>query len=41
MEGFELFLPRTIGRYPETLEIEQRRFPRRVEAYWDGCYWVV
>jgi hypothetical protein len=38
---FELYLPSAIGRYPDKLEIELRRFPRRVEAYWDGCIWVV
>ena len=39
--GFELFLPRTLARLPEELQIEARRFPRRIEAYWDGCAWVV
>ena len=39
--GFELFLPTHLGRLPDELHIEMRRFPRRVEAYWDGCIWVV
>jgi hypothetical protein len=39
--GFELFFPRTLGPLPEELHIEARRFPRRVEAYWNGCAWVV
>ena len=39
--GFELFLPSQLGRLPDELHIEVRRFPRRVEAYWDGCIWVV
>jgi len=40
-DGFELFLPRTLARLPEELHVEARRFPRRVEAYWNGCAWVV
>ena len=39
--GFELFLPRTLARLPEELHVEARRFPRRVEAYWNGCAWVI
>ena len=37
---FELYLPRTLTRLPNELHIEARRFPRRVESYWDGCAWV-
>ena len=37
---FELFLPVGLNRRPEELHLEARRFPRRVEAYWDGCAWV-
>ena len=37
---FELYLPRTLTRLPEELHIEARRFPRRVETYWDGRAWV-
>jgi len=39
--GFELLVPRDLGRLPDTLEIEARRFPSSVEAYWDGCAWIV
>jgi hypothetical protein len=37
---FELFLPLTLTRLPGELHIEARRFPRRVESYWDGRAWV-
>jgi hypothetical protein len=37
---FALFLSRTLTRLPEELHVEARRFPRRVESYWDGCAWV-
>lgn len=39
--GFELFLPRALARLPDELHVEVRRHPRRIEAYWDGCAWVV
>jgi hypothetical protein len=39
--GFELLVPRDLARLPDTLEIEARRFPLRIEAYWDGCAWIV
>ena len=39
--GFELFMPSRLGRLPDELHVELRRFPRRIEAYWDGCVWVV
>jgi hypothetical protein len=40
--GFEVWAPARIGRLPSELHVEVRRFPRRrVEAYWDGCAWVV
>ena len=38
---FELFLPAGLGELPHTLEIEYRRFPKRIEAFWNGCAWVV
>ena len=40
-ERFELFVPAGLGRLPEELHIELQRFPRRVEAYWNGCAWVI
>ncbi|HEY5059096.1 MAG TPA: hypothetical protein VII51_08755 [Gaiellaceae bacterium] len=39
--GFELFLPARLGAPPTELHLELRRHPRRVEAYWDGCAWIV
>ncbi len=38
---FELLVPSGLARLPEELHLEVRRFPRRVEAYWNGCAWVV
>jgi hypothetical protein len=38
---FELYLPVSLTRIPDELHLELRRFPRRVEAYWNGCAWVV
>jgi hypothetical protein len=40
-DGFEVFVPRNLARLPEELHLEARRFPRRIEAYWDGCAWIV
>jgi hypothetical protein len=39
--GFELYMPVALARLPEELHLELRRFPRRVEAYWNGCAWIV
>jgi hypothetical protein len=25
---------------PDELHLEARRFPRRIEAYWNGCAWI-
>lgn len=41
VEGFELYLPSALRRVPDELHVGLRRFPRRVEAYWDGCAWVI
>jgi hypothetical protein len=38
--GFQLHIPAALGRLPDELHLELRRFPRRVEAYWNGCAWV-
>lgn len=35
-----LYLPSALARRPQELHLEARRFPRRVEAYWNGCVWV-
>jgi hypothetical protein len=40
-ERFELYLPTTLSRVPHELYLTARRFPRRVEAYWNGCAWVI
>ncbi len=39
--GFDLFMPKGLGRLPDELHLALHRFPRRVDAYWDGCAWVV
>jgi len=38
---FELYLPHGLSRLPDELHIELRRYPRRLESYWDGCAWVI
>jgi hypothetical protein len=38
--GFALFLDARLGRVPDELHLDVRRWPRRVEAYWNGCAWV-
>jgi hypothetical protein len=40
-EHFELYLDARIPRPPDALHLDLRRFPRRVEAYWNGCAWVI
>jgi hypothetical protein len=39
--GFELYVPASLSVLPDELHVEARRFPRRVEAYWNGCAWIV
>ena len=39
-ERFQLYLPVRLGRLPDELHIDVQRFPRRIEAYWEGCAWV-
>jgi hypothetical protein len=41
VDQFALFMPAAIARLPDELHLELRRFPRRIEAYWDGCAWIV
>jgi hypothetical protein len=38
---FELYLQSSLARVPDELHVELQRFPRRVEAYWNGCAWVI
>src|SRR5207253_8505027 len=40
-EKFELYFDERIPRFPDELHLDLRRFPRRVEAYWNGCAWVI
>jgi len=40
-EDFELYLDTRLSRLPDELHLDIRRFPRRVEAYWNGCAWVI
>jgi hypothetical protein len=41
-DDFEVFVPTGLARLPQELHVEIRRFPRRrVEAFWDGCAWIV
>jgi hypothetical protein len=37
----EVYMPRALGRLPDELYVEAKRYPRRIESYWDGCAWVV
>lgn len=39
-DEFELFVPLNLARLPQQLHLEVRRFPRRIEAYWNGCAWI-
>jgi hypothetical protein len=39
--GFELYVPAALGRLPDELHFQVGRFPRRIEAYWNGCAWIV
>ena len=40
-QAFELYVPERLTSLPDELVLDVRRFPRRVEAYWNGCAWVV
>jgi hypothetical protein len=39
--SFELYMPSSLTRAPDELHLAVRRFPRRIEAYWNGCAWVI
>lgn len=39
-DRFELYLPSRLDRLPDELYVEVRRFPRRLESYWNGCAWI-
>jgi len=38
-EDFELYLPALLWP-PDELHVDVGRFPRRVEAFWNGCAWI-
>lgn len=40
-EQLELYLDARLSRRPDELHLDLRRYPRRVEAYWNGCAWVL
>jgi hypothetical protein len=40
-ETFALYLPLGLARLPDELHLDVSRRHRHVEAYWDGCAWVV
>jgi len=39
--GFDLYLDARLSRLPDELHFDVRRFPHRLEAYWNGCAWVI
>jgi hypothetical protein len=39
--GFELFLPEHLSPLPDELHFDVRGRARSVDAYWNGCAWIV
>jgi hypothetical protein len=39
--GFDLFVSSRLRTLPEELQIERARCRERVDAFWDGCAWIV
>jgi len=39
--SFELYLPAHLAHLPDELHIDARGRSHRIEAYWNGCAWVV
>jgi hypothetical protein len=39
--SFELYLPAHLASLPDELHVEVRGRSQRIEAYWNGCAWVV
>jgi len=39
--GVELYMPTRLGRFPDELQLDLQRHPRRIRAYWNGCVWVI
>ena len=40
-DGVEVFVPQALERLPEELHVALVGRRRRLEAYWDGCAWIV
>jgi len=40
-DGLEVYVPAHLSPLPDELHVDVGRFPRRVEAFWNGCAWVV
>jgi hypothetical protein len=39
--SFELYLPTHLAPLPDELHVETRGRSDRIQAYWNGCVWVV
>jgi hypothetical protein len=39
--SFELYLPTHLAPLPDEVHIDARGRPDRIQAYWNGCAWVV
>jgi hypothetical protein len=39
--SFDLYLPAHLANRPDELHIEARGRSHRIQAYWNGCAWVV
>jgi hypothetical protein len=40
-DAFELYVPEGLAPLPDELELDVSRLRRRVDAYWNGCAWIV
>jgi hypothetical protein len=39
--NFELYLPSHLARLPDELHLDAQPRSCRIQAYWNGCAWVV
>jgi len=39
--NFELYLPTDLASLPDELHVDAQARSRRIQAYWNGCAWVV
>jgi hypothetical protein len=39
--GFELYLPTQLASLPDELHVDTRGRSHRIQAYWNGCAWVI